>query len=92
VTRIILLLAAWLVCVLCAVIALPYMLVCILVGSQRAWTIALGFDRVSNAMTGGIDGEYLSARAARVCKEERRWGCVLCRLLDKLDPGHCDRF
>ena len=21
----------------------------------------------------------------------RRWGCLLCRLLDALDPGHCDK-
>lgn len=87
-----LLFAIWIVCVLCAATALPYMLVCILVGSPRAWTIALGFDRVGNAMTGGIDGEYLSARASRVRKEGRRWACVLCKLLDKVDPGHCDRF
>lgn len=87
-----LLFAIWIVCALCAVIALPYMLVCILVGSPRAWVIALGFDRVGNAMTGGIDGEYLSARAGRVRKEGRRWACILCRLLDKVDPGHCDKF
>lgn len=91
-TRFLLLLVIWVVCVLCAAIALPYMLACVLVGSPRAWLIALGFDRVGNATTGGIDGEYLSARAARVRKEGRRWGCVLCRLLDKLDPGHCDKF
>jgi H+/Cl- antiporter ClcA len=56
-----LLLAIWLVCALCALVALPWMLVCLLIGSPRAWTIALSFDRVGNALTGGIDGEYLSA-------------------------------
>lgn len=86
------LLAVWIVCILCAFIALPYMLVCILVGSSRAWAIALGFDRVGNAMSGGIDGEYLSARANRVRKEGRRWGCILCRLVDRIQPGHCESF
>lgn len=86
------LLGIWLVCVLCALITLPWMLVSILVGSPRAWTIAKGYDRVGNASTGGDDGEYLSARAQRVRKEGRRWGCVLCRLLDKVDPGHCDKY
>jgi hypothetical protein len=82
----------WLVCVLCVVSAFPLMLVSILVGSPRAWTIAKGFDRVGNASTGGDDSEYMSARAQRVRKEGRRWACILCRLLDKVDPGHCDKY
>jgi hypothetical protein len=87
-----LLFAIWLVCLLCAIVALPWMLACLLVDSPRAWTIALGFDRVGNALTGGVDAEYLSARANRVQKEGRVWACVLCRLLDRIEPGHCERF
>jgi hypothetical protein len=34
----------------------------------------------------------MSARAQRVRKEGRRWACCLCKLLDKIDPGHCDRY
>ena len=90
--RALMLVAIWIGCVLCVAIALPYMLGAILVGSPRAWTIAKAFDRVGNAVTGGLDGEYLSARASRVRHEKRRWACILCRLLDRFDPGHCDRF
>jgi hypothetical protein len=39
-----------------------------------------------------VDAEYLSARANRVQKEGRVWACVLCRLLDRIEPGHCERF
>lgn len=86
------LLGIWMACVLCALVALPWMLVSILVNSPRSWALAKGFDRVGNVVAGGTDDEYLSARAQRVRKEGRRWACVLCRLLDKVDPGHCDRY
>jgi hypothetical protein len=59
------LLGIWLVCALCAVLAVPWMFVSILRGSPRTWTLAKGFDRVGNVMTGGVDDEYLSARAQR---------------------------
>jgi hypothetical protein len=68
------------------------MLFSILVNSPRSWTLAKGFDRVGNVVAGGTDDEYLSARAQRVRKQGRRWACVLCRLLDKVDPGHCDKY
>ena len=58
------LLGIWLVCALCAVLAVPWMLVSILFGSPRTWTLAKGFDRVGNVMT-GVDDEYLSAKARR---------------------------
>lgn len=82
----------WFVCLFCAVVALPWMAIAVLSGSPRAWTIALGFDRVGNAVTGGQDGEYLSSRANRARLEGRKWGCCLCKLLDAIKPGHCESF
>ncbi len=32
----------------------------------------------------------VSATAAEARDAGRRWGCVLCRWLDAVDPGHCD--
>lgn len=84
--------AIWIICILCAVVSLLWMAVAIAVDSPRALTIALGFDRTGNATSGGQDGEYLSSRANRARKEGRRWGCWLCKLLDKLRPGHCESF
>ena len=37
----------------------------------------------------GVNTETLSSRANRARSEGRRWGCILCRWLDWLDPHHC---
>lgn len=57
----------------------------------RAWGIARAFDRVFNVAANGDERETVSSRAARARDEGRRWGCVLCRLLDQVDAGHCDQ-
>ncbi|WP_043330533.1 hypothetical protein [Curvibacter gracilis] len=57
----------------------------------RAWGIARAFDRVFNVAANGDERETVSSRAARARDEGRAWGCVLCRLLDRLDAGHCDQ-
>ncbi len=39
----------------------------------------------------GTSNETISERAAKARNAGRRWGCILCRLLDDVNPGHCDR-
>lgn len=39
----------------------------------------------------GASNETISERAAKARNAGRRWGCILCRLLDDVNPGHCDR-
>lgn len=56
----------------------------------HAWDVAKGFDLLGNVATNGKLGELISTRAARARNDGRRWGCVLCRLLDAVDPNHCD--
>lgn len=73
------------------VVASLWMLLAILTGSNRAWEIALGWDHLLNALTGGRPGELVSSRANRARREKRRWGCVLCGLLDSVDLDHCAR-
>lgn len=34
-------------------------------------------------------GETISEHAARAQVHGRKWGCRLCRVLHKIDPGHC---
>lgn len=79
----------WVLCVLVCVLALVWMLAAVVVGSARAWTLAIAHDQLANAATGGSVDEMLSSRAHRARSDGRRWGCVLCRLLDALDPDHC---
>lgn len=85
-------LGIWFVCLLSCVISILWLLVAAFTGSPRYWTIAGGFDRTGNATFGGQDSEYLSARANAARLKGRRWGCLLCRLLDEAKPGHCESF
>ena len=63
-----------------------------IVGSNRAWPVAVANDQALNAALvgrAGSEDETVSSRASKAARKEKRWGCLLCRLLDKIDPGHC---
>lgn len=47
-------------------------------------------DQFANVVTGGAINETISARAARLRNKQVIVGCVLCRLLDFFQKGHCD--
>ena len=55
----------------------------------RAWRIAVGFDQLANVAANGDEDETISSRAEKARRKGRRWGCVLCRVLDWLDKDHC---
>jgi hypothetical protein len=38
----------------------------------------------------GASNETISERAAKARAAGRTWGCVLCRFLGWINPGHCD--
>lgn len=86
-----LLLALWFICQFAHLAASVWMLVAIIAAprSRRAWVLAVAYDQLANAATGGDEDETLSSRADRARGQGKRWGCLLCRLLDKLDPDHC---
>ena len=85
------LLAIWGLCQLVAIIASLWMLMAALTGSRRAWTLAVAHDQLANAAFGGHEDETLSSRAGKAAREGKRWACVLCRLLNRLDPNHCEK-
>jgi hypothetical protein len=58
--------------------------------TDRAWEIIKSYDLLANATTNGRYNELISTRAARARAEKRRWGCILCGVLDAIDPGHCE--
>ncbi|MCK9389864.1 MAG: hypothetical protein M0Q22_15925 [Sulfuritalea sp.] len=74
-------------------LAAVWMLACILFApyGPRPMHIAIGFDQLVNAATGGSEDETISSRAGRLRREGRGWACVLCWVLDKLETGHCER-
>lgn len=84
-------LAVWGLCQIAAAIASIWMLAAVMTGSRRAWTLAVAHDQLANAAFGGHEDETLSSRAGKAAREGKRWACVLCRLLDRLDPNHCEK-
>ena len=74
---------------LVAPLALTRMLWAIATNPEKAWAIALAFDGLGNVATNGSLGQTISARAASA--RPKTWACVLCKLLNRIDPGHCDR-
>lgn len=57
---------------------------------QYLLSALIALDRFVNALLGGSHDETISARAARARAQNAIWGCLLCKLLDRVDPGHCD--
>lgn len=53
--------------------------------------VLVAIDQLVNAILGGDPDETISSRAAKDQAAGRRWGCILCRWLDRLDPGHCEK-
>lgn len=61
-------------------------------GPARAWKIAVGFDQLANATWGNNEDETVSSMAAKAARKRWVWWAVaLCYVLEKIDPGHCDR-
>lgn len=83
--------AIWLLCQVAHVVASVWMLIAALYGSNRAWKLAVGYDQLANVAFGGDPDETISSRAGKAMKRGSRWACVLCRLLDRFDPDHCNR-
>lgn len=71
------------------VTALRY-LVAVVVNPAKAWRVALMVDETCNVDANGRVNETISARAAKARNAGRRWGCLLCRVLDRIQRGHCD--
>lgn len=86
------LLGVFVLCLLATIAAVLRMVYAIAVNPARAWQLSIAFDQLGNASGNGDPDETISSRAGKARLQGRRWGCVLCTLLDKLDPGHCDRF
>lgn len=72
-------------------VALTRYLWAVAVAPDRAKRIALGFDQLGNATTNGSEDETISSRAAYARDAGKRWGCLLCRLLDRVDADHCNK-
>ena len=84
------LLTLWALCQLAHVVAAVWMLCAALAGSPRAWRLAVSYDQLANTAFGGDEDETISSRAYKAKLKGKRWGCVLCRILNWLDKNHCE--
>lgn len=55
------------------------------------WNVLISVDQLGNTLAGGDPDETISSRAGKAKQEGKRWGCVLCRILNWFDRGHCDK-
>ena len=55
------------------------------------WNILIAIDQLANTLLAGDPDETISSRAAKAHKKGKRWGCILCRLLDIVDKNHCEK-
>lgn len=51
--------------------------------------VAVAVDQLGNALAFGDPHATISARAYEATLRNKRWACVLCRLLDRLQRDHC---
>jgi hypothetical protein len=58
---------------------------------QWAANILLAIDQMANAVIRGDPDETISSRAGKSARQGKRWACILCRLLDRIDPDHCEK-
>ena len=55
------------------------------------WNLLVSLDQFINTALGGHPDETISSRAAKSRKRGKRWACILCRILDRVDPDHCEK-
>lgn len=51
----------------------------------------LALDMLGNAVLGGSVDETISSRAGRLARQGSYVAKGLCVMLNRVDPGHCDR-
>jgi hypothetical protein len=56
-----------------------------------ALNVLIGLDQFANAVIRGDPDETISSRAAKAELRGKKWGCLLCKFLDKLDKDHCQK-
>ncbi|MCL2636564.1 MAG: hypothetical protein FWD50_08085 [Betaproteobacteria bacterium] len=79
----------WFVCQFAALLTALRMAWAIPRNPDRAWLIAIAYDRLANAAANDHLPQTISSRAYKAKTVGKRWGCWLCKVLDWFDPGHC---
>ena len=81
----------WIVVIFADIFSLIWAFFAMFSSSERFVQIAIMKDETFNTSVGGNRNETLSSRSARAQLRGERWGCVLCKILDRIDKGHCQK-
>jgi len=73
-----------------AFVAIRY-LYSIILSTDKAIEIAIMIDQAANVGANGRLDETISARAAKAQIAGRKWGCVLCKILNAIQKDHCKK-
>ena len=58
------------------------------------WNILIAIDQFFNTVFGGDPDETISSRLGKVIARKSKnswWAKIICKMLDKIDPGHCEK-
>jgi hypothetical protein len=77
--------------IVAAVLAAVAYLWFLLRSPSHAWRIAVGVDQLANVALKGSEDETISSRASKGARRGVLHWCVLCKLLDAVDPQHCEK-
>lgn len=61
----------------------------IITNTDKALNIADMIDQAANVSANGRLDETISARAAKAQIAGRKWGCILCKILNAIQTDHC---
>jgi len=51
----------------------------------------VALDQLLNVIFGGDEDETISSRIAKDNRRGRKFACFLCKILDWIDPHHCEK-
>ena len=57
--------------------------------TKYARNLIVAVNQLVNTVLGGDPDETISSRSGKARAAGKRWGCVLCRVLDFIDKKHC---
>ena len=63
----------------------------IVTNTDKALNIADMIDQSANVGANGRLDETISARAAKAQIAGRKWGCILCKILNAIQTDHCKK-
>ena len=53
--------------------------------------LVVAVDQLLNVILGGDEDETISSRIAKDNRRGRKFACFLCKILDWIDPHHCEK-